>query len=170
VAEEFELIPDVGVRLPRGAGLLRFGLSEEEAQWLVSTLGDVRDGGWVCGRHWTFSARYGDLFIWAAANAASAKLSEIQIERGDDATAWAGQTPVTWRDIDLFGYPATEVKRAVEGELGTRFLDRQALVGDFGLTLGFFGPASAPGSYLSRISLTGRPVPDPAPAGPPWDR
>ena len=58
----FTLLPRVGVELPRGAGTLRFGMSEREAQWSVATLADVREG-WVCGWGWTFEAKYGDLTI-----------------------------------------------------------------------------------------------------------
>lgn len=53
----FELLPDVGLRLPGCADTLRFGMDERTAQWAVATVADVRDG-WVCGARWAFSAQY----------------------------------------------------------------------------------------------------------------
>ncbi|MEU2158661.1 hypothetical protein ABZ532_27245 [Streptomyces sp. NPDC019396] len=51
--EQFELLPGEGVVLPRDAGLLCFGMSEWEAQWVVATLRDVRET-WVCGARWAW--------------------------------------------------------------------------------------------------------------------
>lgn len=58
----FELLPDVGLRLPGCAGTLRFGMDERTAQWAVATVADVRDG-WVCGARWAFSAQYRGLTL-----------------------------------------------------------------------------------------------------------
>ncbi|WP_141951988.1 hypothetical protein [Actinoallomurus bryophytorum] len=111
----FTLLPRVGVELPCGAGTLRFGMSEREAQWSVSTLADVREG-WVCGWGWTFEARYGDLTISACGGGLPGEpgLEEIGFGRqGDPVPATPGDVPVVWHDIDLFGYPIPEVEEAL---------------------------------------------------------
>lgn len=58
----FELLPEVGLRLPDRAGTLRLGMDERAARWAVATVADVRDG-WVCGASWAFSARYRGLML-----------------------------------------------------------------------------------------------------------
>lgn len=123
----FTLLPRAGVELPRGAGTLRFGMSEREAQWAVATLADVREG-WVCGWGWTFEARYGGLTISVSGGGLPEDpgLAEIGFERqGDPAPAAPGDVPVVWNDIDLFGYPIPEVEEALAAsgphqELGLR--------------------------------------------------
>jgi hypothetical protein len=111
----FTLLPLAGVELPRGAGTLRFGMSEREAQWSVSTLADVREG-WVCGWGWAFEARYGDLTVSVRGGGRpeDSGLEEIGFERqGDPVPATPGDVPVVWNDIDLFGYPIPEVEQAL---------------------------------------------------------
>jgi hypothetical protein len=111
----FTLLPLVGVELPSGAGTLRFGMSESEAQWAVSTLADVREG-WVCGWGWTFEARYGDLTVSVCGGGlpGGSGLEEIGFERqGAPVPAAPGDVPVVWNDIDLFGYPIPEVEAAL---------------------------------------------------------
>lgn len=150
----FTLLPRVGVELPRGAGTLRFGMSEREAQWSVSTLADVREG-WICGWGWAFEARYGDLTISACGGGLPGEpgLEEIGFERqGDPVPAAPGDVPVVWNDIDLFGYPIPEVEEALAAshphpelplqELGLR-LDRPA------------GPSGAAPGHKPRHPATG---------------
>jgi hypothetical protein len=141
----FTLLPLVGVELPRGAGTLRFGMSEREAQWAVSTLADVREG-WVCGWGWTFEARYGDLTISVSGSGLPGDpgLAEIGFERqGAPLQTTPADVPVVWNDIDLFGYPLSEVEEALAAfgpyqELGLRLNNRR------------------PGQYLDGIALASR--------------
>ncbi|MDN3359503.1 hypothetical protein [Actinomadura sp. DC4] len=135
----FVLLPSVGVALPHRAGTLRFGMTEREAQWPISTLSDVREE-WLCvrtrstGVAWAFHATYGDLTISVCGGPS---LDEVRFTRlGDPAPTTPGRVPVVWEDLDLFGYPADEVFSALAG------------LRPAGLTLGRHGPA-----YLDSASL-----------------
>lgn len=134
----FTLLPGVGVELPHGAGTLRFGMSEHDAQWLVSTLGDVREG-WVCGATWAFGAAYGDLVLDVLGGPPGhAGLAEIFFERTGDPADIPGRVPVVWADVDLFGYPASEVEAALPR------------------TTSAYGPAPGrtAGEYLTHVRLS----------------
>jgi hypothetical protein len=140
----FTLLPLTGVELPRGAGTLKFGMSEREAQWSVATLADVREG-WVCGWGWTFEAGYGDLTICVSGGGLPGDpgLAEIGFERqGDPVQAAPGDVPVVWNDIDLFGYPISEVEEAIAAfrpyqELGLRLHGRRPGQRPARIALGF---------------------------------
>ncbi|MGI5230757.1 hypothetical protein [Actinoallomurus sp. CA-142502] len=109
----FTLLPGVGVELPHGAGTLRFGMSEHDAQWAVSTLADVRES-WVCGAAWAFGAAYGDLVLGVLGGPRrGAGLAEVSFERPGGMADVAGRVPVVWADVDLFGYPLAEVETAL---------------------------------------------------------
>jgi hypothetical protein len=145
----FTLLPLAGAELPRGAGTLRFGMSEREAQWAVSTLADVREG-WVCGRGWTFGARYGDLTISVSGGGLPGDpgLEEIGFERqGDPVPATPGDVPVIWHDIDLFGYPIPEVEAALAA---FHLRPELPLLQELGLRLNRPAIAAGPSSPASR--------------------
>ncbi|MYS79067.1 hypothetical protein [Embleya scabrispora] len=122
----FELLPGVGVVLPRGAGLLRFGMSERQAQWALSTVVDVR-AYWSCAgtgpadddhrEFWSFGGRLGTLRIDVTGSEHGCRTIAFEREPGTETE------PVAWRDVDVFGYPAVEVEaalptRAARAELG----------------------------------------------------
>ncbi|GAA3399110.1 hypothetical protein [Streptomyces roseoviridis] len=119
----FEVLPGVGLVLPRGAGLLRFGMPERGAQWAVATLADVRRT-WVCGTGWSFSASYEglDLLVcgdtadrWGRAEHTVDGLALVHLTRcgGDAAARGPAAVPVVLGDVDVFGYPAGEVLDAL---------------------------------------------------------
>jgi hypothetical protein len=150
----FTLFPRVGVELPHRAGMLRFGMSEREAQWLVSTLADVREG-WICGWAWAFDARYGDLTISVSGGSLpegpATGLEEIGFERhGNPIPTTPADVPIVWNDIDLFGYPIPEVEEALTASRHRDVL-QDVRAEELGLTLS--RPAVAtrpPGAALSR--------------------
>ncbi|MFI9203088.1 hypothetical protein [Streptomyces sp. NPDC053048] len=117
----FEFLPDVGLRLPGRAGVLRLGMDERAAQRAVATVADVREG-WVCGAGWTFTARYEGLTLHAHGDTWDrhgrhedvSGLAGIGLTRPPGTPdAGAGGCPVVLRGIDLFGYPAAEVLEAL---------------------------------------------------------
>ncbi|MFI6584058.1 hypothetical protein [Embleya sp. NPDC050493] len=132
----FELLPGVGVVLPRGAGMLRFGMSEQQAQWALSTVVDVRPY-WSCAgtrlvddghrEFWSFGGRSGTLRIDVTGSEHGCRTIVFEREPGTETD------PVVWRDVDLFGYPAAEVEAAlpttaVRAELGL-ILDPEPTIG-----------------------------------------
>ncbi|MEU6765732.1 hypothetical protein ABZ916_24840 [Streptomyces sp. NPDC046853] len=143
----FELLPEVGMRLPGGAGILRFGMGERAAQWAVATIADVRDG-WVCGARWAFSAQYQSLTLDIYGDTAgrgshqdTPGLAGIGLTRDPFTLTGPSACPVALRGIDLFGYPTAEVSDALnEGLPPTLRL-------------------SGEGAYLSAVSLHAEPVP-----------
>lgn len=143
----FTLISDVGVELPHRAGTLGFGMSEHRAQWLVSTLGDVREE-WVCirarsaGTTWGFHAEYGDLTV--SVSGGPPGVTEVGFARlGDARPATPGAVPVVYGGIDLFGYPVSEVEEALTGLCPGLTLDRPADTG-------------RPAPYLVSVTLAAR--------------
>ncbi|MFB9840550.1 hypothetical protein, partial [Actinoallomurus acaciae] len=113
-------------------------MSEHDAQWLVSTLGDVREG-WVCGAAWAFGAAYGDLVLDVLGGPPGRTgLAEIFFERPGDPADMPGHVPVVWADVDLFGHPAAEVEAALPRT--TRAHDPL--------------PGRTAGPYLTRVRLS----------------
>ncbi|WP_371524965.1 hypothetical protein OG302_01565 [Streptomyces sp. NBC_01283] len=144
----FELLPEVGLRLPGRAGTLRFGTDERTAQWAVATVADVRDG-WVCGAHWAFSAQYRGLTLDAYGDTTdrlgryqdTPGLAGIGLARDPFTLTGPAACPVVLRGIDLFGYPAAEISDALsEGLPPTLRL-------------------SADGLYFTAVSVHAEPVP-----------
>ncbi|MEE1783636.1 hypothetical protein PUR71_12065 [Streptomyces sp. SP17BM10] len=118
----FELLPETGLVLPRGAGVLRFGMSEREAQWAAATLADVHEY-WVCQVGWAFSARYEGLEVLAYGDVVDRYgrteldvqgLASVCVLRHDSSPTGPSAVPVVLGDVDLFGYPAAEVLAALE--------------------------------------------------------
>ncbi|MGW6059017.1 hypothetical protein [Streptomyces sp. NPDC055189] len=144
----FELLPDVGLRLPGGAGTLRFGMDERTAQWAVATIADVRDG-WVCGAGWAFSAQYRGLTLDAYGDTTDRHdrhqdapgLAGIGLTRGPFTPTGPSACPLVLRGIDLFGYPTAEVSDALSESLPPTL----RLSGD--------------GLYLSAVSVHAEPLP-----------
>ncbi|MEV8319275.1 hypothetical protein AB0Q95_34470 [Streptomyces sp. NPDC059900] len=144
----FELLPEVGLRLPDRAGTLRFGMDERAAQWAVATVADVREG-WVCGARWAFSAHYRGLTLDVYGDTADRRgvhqdtpgLAGIDLTRDPSTLAGPSACPVVLRGIDLFGYPAAEVADALEDSLPPSL----RLSGD--------------GLYLAAVSVHAAPVP-----------
>lgn len=144
----FELLPEVGLRLPGCAGTLRFGMDERTAQWAVATVADVRDG-WVCGARWAFSAQYqgltldvyGDTTDRSGWNQDTPGLAGIGLTRDPFTLTGPSACPVVLRGINLFGYPTAEVSDA----LGESLPPTLRLSGD--------------GLYLTAVSVHAEPVP-----------
>jgi hypothetical protein len=140
----FTLLPGVGVELPHRAGTLRFGMSEQQAQWLISTLADVREE-WVCiraraaGVAWAFFAEYGDLTISVRGGGLPDDpvlgLDEVHFAwRGNPLPTAPAEVPVVYQDIDLFGYPIAEVEEALT-VLHPHGSPKEVLAEEFGLKL-----------------------------------
>ncbi|MFD9902726.1 hypothetical protein [Streptomyces sp. NPDC059063] len=137
----FELLPGTGLTLPRHAGVLRFGMSEREAQWAVATLADVR-GTWVCRAGWAFTACYEGLELLAYGDCVDLGVSgftAVHLHRRGPRLTEPSAVPVVLQDIDLFGYPANEVLAAVEPNLHPTVR----------LT-----PPPSPADHLSAVSLS----------------
>ncbi|MFF1711457.1 hypothetical protein [Streptomyces sp. NPDC058268] len=144
----FELLPDVGLRLPGRAGTLRFGMDERTAQWAVATVADVRNG-WVCGARWAFSAQYqgltldvyGDTTDRHVRHQGAPGLAGVALTRGPFTLTGPSACPVALRGVDLFGYPAAEVADALSEGLPPTL----RLSGD--------------GLYLTAVSIHAEPIP-----------
>ncbi|MFC9943923.1 hypothetical protein [Streptomyces pratensis] len=144
----FELLPEVGLRLPDCAGTLRFGMDERTAQWAVATFADVREG-WVCGARWAFSAQYRGLTLDVHGDTTDRRgrhqdppgLAGIALTRDPFTLAGPSACPVVIRGINVFGYPTAEVSDALSDSLP--------------LTLRLSGD----GLYLTAVSVHAEPVP-----------
>ncbi|MFB7668682.1 hypothetical protein ACFC1R_32975 [Kitasatospora sp. NPDC056138] len=119
----FEVLPGVGLALPHRAGVLRYGMSETEAAWVVSTVADVRSGSWVCGIGWCFTACYQGLNLRVMGDALSRYedqedelgLFGIRLERLRGTTLEGpASAPVVLDGVDVFGFPSREVAQAVD--------------------------------------------------------
>ncbi|MFI8500640.1 hypothetical protein ACIGFK_19410 [Streptomyces sp. NPDC085524] len=146
----FDVLPGQGLVLPRRAGVLRFGMSEQECQWAVSTLADVR-GTWVCQAGWAFTARYEGVDLLAYGDCpdrlgridqdvpglATVLLSRYQ--SGPSGATGPSAVPVVLHDVDLFGYPVGEVLAALEpgAPAGVEWV-----------------PTRSPSGYLSEVRLS----------------
>lgn len=143
----FELLPGTGLALPHEAGVLRFGMSEREAQWAVATLADVRET-WVCQAGWAFTAAYEGLELLAYGDCHDRHdhnerdpegLAAVELRRCGSTPTGPSATAVVLQDIDLFGYPATEVLAVLSHPHPTVRL----------------APVHSPTAYLSAVWLTG---------------
>ncbi|MFJ4321275.1 hypothetical protein ACIP46_39310 [Streptomyces lavendulae] len=143
----FDVLPGVGLVLPHRAGVLRFGMSEQESQWAVSTLADVRET-WICQTGWAFTARYEDLELLAYGDTTDRLgrtdrdrhgLTAVHLHRYEARPTGPSVVPVVLHDVDLFGYPAAEVLATLEPgpHIGVRL-----------------PPGHAPGSYLAEVRLS----------------
>jgi hypothetical protein len=99
---------------------------------MAATLGDVRPV-WMCGTAWAFMARCDDVLVGAYATIGAQGLDAVWLRRRDPEPSWPARTPVAWRDIDLFGYPATDMKPAIAAELATG--DLTTLASELGLAI-----------------------------------
>ncbi|MCX5204011.1 hypothetical protein OG897_21485 [Streptomyces sp. NBC_00237] len=106
----FEILPDRGVVLPRGAGELFSGTSERAAQWAVATLCDVRET-WVCGLEWSFGATYEGLELLVGGEDVGG-LTTVCLERVGPPLAPAA-VPVVLDGVDVCGFPQDEVGEAL---------------------------------------------------------
>ncbi|MEU1288178.1 hypothetical protein [Kitasatospora sp. NPDC005856] len=117
----FELLPGLGVRLPGAAGTLRFGAHERATAQALATLGPLLPRP-VPGTPWSRTARWADIEVTAAAEEPDGDTAEpgkpllqsVELSRSPSASHTPSTTPVVLADIDLFGYPATEVLEALK--------------------------------------------------------
>ncbi|MDH6542954.1 hypothetical protein [Streptomyces sp. SPB4] len=143
----FDVLPGTGLVLPHRAGVLRFGMSEQESQWAVSTLADVRET-WICQTGWAFTASYEGLELLVYGDTTDRLgrtdrdrhgLAAVHLHRYEERPTGPSAVPLVLHDVDLFGYPATEVLAALEPgpHIGVRL-----------------PPGQAPGSYLAEVRLS----------------
>ncbi|WP_329500603.1 hypothetical protein [Kitasatospora herbaricolor] len=142
----FELLPGTGLVLPRQAGVLKFGMTEQAAQWVVASLADVRET-WVCQAGWAFTAACDGVELLAYGDCADREgrterdrsgLAAVALLRGRHDPTGPSAVPVVLDGIDIFGYPVAEVLEvlAPADYLGVRF------------------PAVSPGTYLAEVSVS----------------
>ncbi|MEV5198624.1 hypothetical protein [Streptomyces sp. NPDC053720] len=129
-----ELLPGIGVRLPGGAGVLRFRTGADAARDLLTASADGVHLGLRCGsltigdypelRHahdawlgghlfqpgWNTVAEFGGLRLTVAGGGpdAAGGLAGVEVRRVRPAPD-ADATGVVWDGVDLFGHPAEEV-------------------------------------------------------------
>ncbi|WP_370088732.1 hypothetical protein [Streptacidiphilus sp. MAP12-16] len=152
----FELLPGMGLVLPYQAGVLRFGMSERAAQWVVASLADVRES-WVCQAGWAFTAACDGVELLAFGDCVDrmgraerdrSGLAAVVLRRSEyDALTGPSTLPVVLDGIDIFGYPATEVLDVLTS----------ADYPDVRL------PAASPGTYLPEVSVSCLPFGDQVP-------
>ncbi|MGW5342307.1 hypothetical protein [Streptomyces sp. HUAS TT3] len=133
-----ELLPETGLFLPNGAGILRFGTDGLAAREVLARLGPVEEDR-EPGTGWGYSVRWCDLVVTARADAPPSDapplqappldgpssdsrspdglpLAEVIVRRGCFRPSWHGPAavPVALDGIDLFGHPADEVREALD--------------------------------------------------------
>ncbi|MGW5737335.1 MULTISPECIES: hypothetical protein [Streptomyces] len=133
-----ELLREVGVELPGGAGLLKFGMTPGEVlellppekvtrhrQCMGLTLDQYAElrhahdawlGGLLFEPEWSFDADLDGVVLGFGGGGPGVtdRLARLEIQ----ARARADRpepTPVAWEDIDLFGYPAAEIVAVLPG-------------------------------------------------------
>ncbi|MGW5867699.1 hypothetical protein ACWFRJ_36790 [Streptomyces sp. NPDC055239] len=139
-----ELLREVGVELPGGAGLLKFGMTPGEIlellppdkvthhrQCMGLTLGQYAElrhahdawlGGLLFEPDWSFGAEFDGVVLGFGGGGPGAtdRLARVEIQARAQADGRGGKggaesTPVAWDDIDLFGYPAAEIVAVLPG-------------------------------------------------------
>lgn len=110
------MLPGTGLALPPNAGVLRFGMSEQAAQWVASTLENVRPWEPMRGVRWMFSFVHGGVQVTAYACTACTEqtLGHLVVERCERVPDGPADVPVVVGDIDLFGYPIHELIEVLE--------------------------------------------------------
>lgn len=117
----FELIPHAGVELPFGYGKLEFGMTQEAVRHVAARFGVLRPT-WVCGTAWSLRVEAGDRRIDVLGHEADESVTEFWISRLST-YPWGAPAglSVTYRGIDLFGYPLAEIEEALGPAAGHRF-------------------------------------------------
>ncbi|MFG2503140.1 hypothetical protein ACGFSB_33645 [Streptomyces sp. NPDC048441] len=135
-----ELLREVGVELPDGAGLVRFGMTPGEILELLpsgrvtrrrqcmgltlSQYAELRHahdawlGGLLFEPEWSFDAEFDGVVVGFGGGGPGAtdRLARVEIQaRSQEDGPGVTSTPVAWEDIDLFGYPATEIVAVLPG-------------------------------------------------------
>ncbi|MFH8486703.1 hypothetical protein [Streptomyces longisporoflavus] len=172
-----ELLREVGVELPGGAGLLKFGMTPGEVlellppdrvthhrQCMGLTLGQYAElrhahdawlGGLLYEPEWSFDAELDGVVLGFGGGGpgATERLARVEIQaraRTDGPEA----IPVAWDDIDLFGYPAAEIVAVLPG--GAAAPDAPPLaemgVDELGLRLSRATPTA---EHWERVTLLG---------------
>ncbi|MEV7124128.1 hypothetical protein [Kitasatospora griseola] len=134
-----ELLPEVGVVLPAGAGTLRFGATAEEAaatlaavpgshrarQCMTLTRAGYKQlrhahdawlGGILFDRSWNTVATFGNIVVTVAAGGPDRtdRLTLITVEANTPPHTSATHA-VAWDGVDLFGHPAQDVAAVLPG-------------------------------------------------------
>ncbi|MEV2255073.1 hypothetical protein AB0I94_31600 [Streptomyces sp. NPDC050147] len=172
-----ELLREVGVELPGGAGLLKFGMTPGEVlellppdrvkrhrQCMGLTLGQYAElrhahdawlGGLLFEPEWNFDAELDGIVLGFGGGGPGAtdRLARVEIQapaRSDRAEP----TPVAWDDIDLFGYPAAEIVAVLPGAAASPAgpPPAEVAVGELGLRLSRARPTA---EHWERVTLFG---------------
>ncbi|MGW0908954.1 hypothetical protein [Streptomyces sp. NPDC002853] len=131
-----ELLREVGVELPGGSGLLKFGMAPGEVlellppdkvtrhrQCMGLTLDQYAElrhahdawlGGLLFEPEWNFDAEFDGVVLafGGGGPGLTDRLARVEIQAHPDRPE---VTPVAWEDIDLFGYPAAEIVAVLPG-------------------------------------------------------
>ncbi|MGW7070516.1 hypothetical protein ACWGII_34320 [Streptomyces sp. NPDC054855] len=172
-----ELLREVGVELPGGAGLLKFGMTPGEVlellppdkvthhrQCMGLTLDQYTElrhahdawlGGLLFEPEWNFDAELDGVVLGFGGGGPGVtdRLARVEIQaraRPDRPEA----TPVAWDDIDLFGYPAAEIVAVLPGATAASGGPPPAdvAVGELGLRLSRGRPTA---EHWERVTLFG---------------
>lgn len=172
-----ELLREVGVELPGGAGLLKFGMTPGEVlellppdrvtrhrQCMGLTLGQYAElrhahdawlGGLLFEPEWNFDAELDGIVLGFGGGGPGAtdRLARVEIQ-AQARSGRAEPTPVAWEDIDLFGYPAAEIVAVLPGTAATPGgpPPAEVAVDELGLRLSRARPAA---EHWERVTLFG---------------
>lgn len=172
-----ELLREVGVELPGGAGLLKFGMTPGEVlellppdrvthhrQCMGLTLDQYAElrhahdawlGGLLFEPEWNFDAEVGGVVLGFGGGGPGAtdRLARVEIQARTQPDG-PEVTPVAWDDIDLFGYPAAEIVAVLPGASAQPDGPPSAemSVDELGLRLSRATPAA---EHWERVTLVG---------------
>ena len=109
---QIELVSNLGARLPKGDGPLRFGATEADARQRLEaeSPADPPQTSRVRSGPWTWRARIGNRWIEASAGG-DGLLGEIRVARAiEPITNTMIEIPVIYRGIDVFRHTMAEVE------------------------------------------------------------
>ncbi|MFI6087661.1 hypothetical protein [Streptomyces sp. NPDC051218] len=175
-----ELLREVGVELPGGAGLLKFGMTPGEVlellppdrvtyhrQCMGLTLDQYAElrhahdawlGGLLFEPEWSFDADLDGVVLGFGGGGPGVtdRLARVEIQARPRAggAEHPEATPVAWDDIDLFGYPAAEIVAVLPGAIASPGgpPPEEVAVDELGLRLSRAKPAA---ERWDRVTLFG---------------
>lgn len=135
-----DLVPTLGIRLPAESLELRFGMSHTDVCRVLERRMPVADA-FVCGSDWATSFNVSGCSVTVSSSGSD--LTAISVSRRPTDEHAAG--PVAFLDIDVFGWPASEIVKALraEGQPVAEYHSGNVWVGDLHLSSAHAGEAAA---------------------------